>query len=116
MEARLFLAKITRVIDGDTFEADIDLGFFIHHITRFRLMGVDTPEITGVNKADGFISTDYVRGVIEGKEFWIKIYKLDKYGRYVADIYPWGYGDKNDMKSLSNDLIERGLARRVDYD
>ncbi len=40
-------AKITNVVDGDTFDFEIDLGFGITYKNRLRLYGVDTPEVRG---------------------------------------------------------------------
>ena len=39
-----YVARITAVVDGDTFDADVDLGFRIRVAMRFRLYGIDTPE------------------------------------------------------------------------
>ena len=49
-----YLAEITRVIDGDTFVADVDLGFkvWMRNVT-FRLYGVNTPEVRGKKKTKG---------------------------------------------------------------
>lgn len=45
-----YQARITRTIDGDTYEADIDLGFYVTlHRQRIRLYGLDTPEVFGKN-------------------------------------------------------------------
>ena len=45
-----YKVKITRVVDGDTVDADIDLGFDIIYRDRIRLMGIDTPESRTSNK------------------------------------------------------------------
>ena len=47
-----YKVKITRVIDGDTVDADIDLGFDIVYKERIRLMGIDTPESRTSNKKE----------------------------------------------------------------
>jgi len=48
-----YRCKVLRVIDGDTVEADIDLGFDCHYISSVRLQGINAPEITGANKQAG---------------------------------------------------------------
>ena len=50
-----YLVKITRVVDGDTVDADIDLGFDIIYRDRIRLMGIDTPESRTRNKREKFL-------------------------------------------------------------
>ena len=39
-----YMVKVGRVVDGDTVDVIIDLGFSIHHKARVRLLGIDTPE------------------------------------------------------------------------
>lgn len=45
MTCHIYSAKVLKVIDGDTIDADLDLGFRIHTNVRFRLNGIDTPEL-----------------------------------------------------------------------
>lgn len=109
-------AKIVDVYDGDTFTFYVDLGFDVWVKSKMRLFGIDTPEIRGSDKEMGLIVRDYVKEEIEGKIVGIIVYKKGKYGRYIADVFPWGYGDERDMKSLSKDLIEKGFAVKLNYD
>ena len=53
-----YRAKLVRVVDGDTIDLDIDLGFYIRITERVRLEGVNTPEIFRVKKE----SEEYKRG------------------------------------------------------
>lgn len=99
-----YKATITHVVDGDTVDAFIDLGFDIHHILRLRLNGIDTPE---VSTAAGREARDYVRSVLEGKEVVLQTYKPDKYGRYLADIL------LNDV-DFNGLLVDQGYARHYD--
>ena len=59
---------ITRVVDGDTVDVDIDLGFGIWiHKERVRLYGIDTPESRTrdlVEKKYGFAAKDYLTGML----------------------------------------------------
>ena len=43
--AYVYRAKARRIVDGDTVDMDVDLGFFVSVRIRFRLKGIDTPEI-----------------------------------------------------------------------
>ena len=90
-------AIVTRVVDGDTVDVDIDLGFGIwYRNQRIRLMGVDTPECRTrdlVEKKFGFLA----KGVVEefcpvGKEVLLKT-ELDdkgKFGRILGVIVSEG--------------------------
>jgi micrococcal nuclease len=103
-------AKITRVIDGDTFDFKIDLGFSINVKERLRLYGVNTPEIKGEEKPEGDRVKTYVTKLILGKTFKIRVYKKGKYGRYVADLM------LSKKERLSVHLYKKGMAKRVTYD
>jgi micrococcal nuclease len=102
--------KVLRVVDGDTLDIDVDLGFKIHHIIRVRLVGVDTPEVYGVKKD----SQEYMMGkeasikveeLCLGKEVLVDTLKdrTGKYGRYLATIHV-------DGRNLNAMLIEMGYA------
>ena len=67
MENRRYRCKITRVIDGDTVDASIDLGFSIMYLDRIRLMGLDTPESRTSNKREkmlGLMSKDRLKELL----------------------------------------------------
>ncbi|MHC1610385.1 MAG: thermonuclease family protein [Candidatus Methanospirareceae archaeon] len=55
----IYKAKLERVVDGDTVDLIVDVGFYISVHQRFRLKGIDTPEIFGVSKD----SVQYKRGI-----------------------------------------------------
>lgn len=109
-------AKIIDVYDGDTFTFYVDLGFDVWVKSKLRLYGIDTPELRGEEREMGLIVRDYVKDEILNKLVGIKVYKKGKYGRYIADVYPWGFGDDRDLMSLSEDLVEKGFAVKVNYD
>lgn len=88
-----YAAEITRVIDGDTVVANIDLGFTIWvHDLRLRLYGIDTPE-DGEVGADA--ATNALRDRIEGEAVHIcttltprsREEARDGFGRYLATIF-----------------------------
>jgi len=60
--------KVTNVVDGDTIDVDIDLGFDISFSSRVRLAGIDTPESRTTNKAEkvlGLEAKEYVKSKIK---------------------------------------------------
>ena len=103
-----YRAKITKVVDGDTFDAELDLGFTIKVNTRFRLYGVDTPETyrpkSAEEKANGLVASKFVKDRIEGRTLTIESFKGDKYGRWLAKVF------LEDGTSLSSILLDKGLA------
>ncbi|KZX15912.1 thermonuclease precursor [Methanobrevibacter cuticularis] len=103
-----YKAKVTKVIDGDTIDCDIDLGFNVHIFERFRLDGIDTPELTGADKEKGKEAKNIVTKELLNKEIAIetdKPLKTDKYGRWVATVYLDGV-------NYNETLLERGLAKK----
>lgn len=83
-------ATVRRVVDGDTVDLDVDLGFSIIARQRFRLYGIDAPEVVGTARAAGLAATAHLQQLLPaGAHVVIDSYKdaKDKYGRYLADIY-----------------------------
>ena len=110
-----YKALITNVVDGDTYDFQIDLGFGITYNDRLRLYGVDTPEVRGVERPQGLAVTEQVKKLIEGKEVLLKSKKWKgKYGRFVAQVM--FYTDTEfDPLDLGNYLLNKGMAKKVDY-
>jgi len=102
-----YKAKVVKVVDGDTVDVEIDLGFNHKFKTRLRLFGINTPELRGEERPKGLEAKNYVKERIYNKNIVIRTYKdkTGKYGRYLADIF---YGD--DERNLNQELLEIGLA------
>lgn len=88
-----YRCKILRVVDGDTVDVDIDLGFNIWvHNERMRLYGIDAPETRTTNqieKAHGVYAKELVESLLpEGSCQVIKTIKdtKGKFGRILADF------------------------------
>lgn len=104
--------KVTKVVDGDTIDVDIDLGFDISFSSRVRLAGIDTPESRTTDlaeKALGLEVKDKLKHLIEGaKSIVIKTEKMDsseKYGRILG----WLYLDGAET-SVNEALVAGGYA------
>ncbi len=104
--------KVLKVVDGDTIDVDIDLGFSISYSQRLRLAGIDTPESRTTDKFEktlGIESKDYLKNKLkDAKNVVVKTEKPDsseKYGRVLG----WVYVDGN-TKSLNEQMIEDGYA------
>jgi micrococcal nuclease len=95
-------AKIIRAVDGDTCEIEVDLGFSVKVKHTFRLYGINTPER---GKPGYQEATDYLAGYV-GETVLIAVTKLDKYGRYLVDIFADGV-------NVNRRMVDLGLA--VEY-
>lgn len=76
-------AFVIRVIDGDTFEALVELGFGVTQKFKVRLDGIDTPELI---TEEGQQAAEYVRQLIEGKKVWLIEAGHEKFGRALAKV------------------------------
>ncbi len=104
--------KITSVVDGDTIDVDIDLGFSVSFSQRVRLAGIDTPESRTSDKFEktlGLESKEYLKSKLkDAKEVVIKTEKPDsseKYGRILGWLFIDGAA-----KSINEQMIEDGYA------
>ena len=87
--------KVKRVVDGDTVDVVIDLGFDIHFATRVRLYGMDTPESRTRNKDEkvrGLMSKDFLKEWMEKDDVIIRTRKdkKGKFGRVLGEMYVEG--------------------------
>lgn len=107
-----YVKKVTKVVDGDTIDVEIDLGFDISFSSRVRLAGIDTPESRTLNKMEkalGLEAKSYLKSQIESaKTIVIKTEKMnssEKYGRILG----WLFLDGSEV-SMNDKMIEDGYA------
>jgi len=113
-----YYAKVDRVVDGDTMDLVIDLGFKITTLQRIRLRGINTPETYNVKRD----SEEYKKGM-EAKEYVVQRMEdnnyevivetnkdVGKFGRYIGIIR---FSDS--PVSLNDDLVAKGLAVVAEY-
>ena len=114
------VTEINRVVDGDTIDVTIDLGFDLYKKERVRVAGVDTPEKRTRNleeKALGIDATNWLKQKLEDTidgEYELTIRTelkggVGKYGRLLGWLY---VGDEE--VSLNEDMIEEGYAWAYD--
>ena len=110
------IRSIHKVVDGDTIDADIDLGFDISLTKRIRLAGVDTPEsrtTDAYEKKLGLESKEWLKKKVESaKDILIKTELPDsteKYGRIIGHLFI-----NNEPTSLNNQMIVEGYAWNYD--
>ena len=107
-----YVRKVENIVDGDTIDVLIDLGFDILFQSRVRLAGIDTPESRTkdlAEKALGIESKEYLKKYLkDAKSVVIKTEKMDsseKYGRILGWVYVNG-----DTESLNDKMINDGYA------
>ncbi len=107
-----YVKKVTKVVDGDTIDVEIDLGFDISFSSRVRLAGIDTPESRTTDKMEkalGLEAKAYLKKEIEAaKTVVIKTEKMDsseKYGRILG----WLFLDGASV-SMNEKMIQDGHA------
>jgi micrococcal nuclease len=102
------LKALAKVVDGDTVDLDLDLGFSVTMRQRVRLIGLDAPEIRSkdpIEKGKGQESLVFVNQWFQQPgPVLVRTTKEEKYGRMLADCYREG------APSLCSELLERGLA------
>jgi micrococcal nuclease len=98
-----YYTKIDKVIDGDTVDVFIDLGFSVWHKERIRLSGIDTAE---KNTPLGKALKTFLIANLEGKMVRLQVSKPDKYGRYLGTVFL-----KDSAVSINDQLIKGNLAK-----
>ena len=105
--------KVTKVVDGDTIDVTLDMGFDILYQQRVRLFGIDTPESRTRDKVEkkyGLLSKKFLQEQLKNaKKVSIKTYKGDetgKFGRILGDVFI-------DGKSVNSLMCQKGHA--VEY-
>ena len=111
MDKYIYRAKLDRVVDGDTVDALIDVGFNIWFKKRIRFMGLDTWESRTrdlAEKEKGLAAKAYVKDLLENSDdgkFSIISHGRGKYGRVLGEIFVKGH-----EKSVNELLKENGHA------
>lgn len=115
-----YTALVTDVYDGDTITVDLDLGFgIVMRDQKFRLLGIDAPEVRGPERLEGLKSAVWLRDKIVNRRVTIATVKnrkgadsKGKFGRWLASVYlP---GDHTSL-SINEQLIRHNLAERREY-
>ena len=98
-----YYTKVDKIVDGDTIDVFIDLGFSVWHKERIRLAGIDTAE---KNTPLGKALKQFLVLNLEGKMIRLQVSKPDKYGRYLGIAFL-----KDSIVSINDQLIKANLAK-----
>ena len=103
-----------KVVDGDTIDAEIDLGFDIKVKKRVRFVGINAPESRTRDleeKAKGLAAKDRVKAILaENDIFTIESQEIGKYGRVLGKIYLSRIDGRDSLTQicLNDQLIKEG--------
>ena len=103
------IKKINKVIDGDTIDIEINLGFGITISHRIRLKDINAAETRTTDlkeKEKGLASKEWLKKELSREGEWIiETYKEDKYGRYLGTLYCIG-----DSVTVNERMLNEGIA------
>lgn len=107
-----YVREVLKVVDGDTIDIVIDLGFDIMFKSRVRVAGIDAPESRTRDEAEkvlGLEAKEFLKNRIESaKSVVIKTEKLNSTGKY-GRVLGWIYLDDEEI-SVNQEMIDKGYA------
>lgn len=108
-------ARVVRVLDGDTIEFVVELGWEVSVRSKGRLLGIDTPESTGATKALGLAARDFSASYLKACGEFVEIRNRgkEKYGRWLIDVKCPGSSELL-SEALRNAGHVKGLIGQVD--
>lgn len=108
------IKNVSRIIDGDTVDLEIDLGFYTFVKKRVRLYGINTPEVRTRNAAEkvrGFAAKARLEELLSSGNLILVSNGIGKYGRVLGTIYGSG-GECNG--NINYMLIAEGHAEKYE--
>ena len=108
-----YKCKVVRVVDGDTVDVDIDLGFGVWlHKERVRIIGMDTPESRTRDKEEkvkGLAAKARLIQILDENEnkFILVSHGVGKFGRCLGELFLTSNSD-----SINNQLVLEGHAKK----
>ena len=113
-----YYCEVTRIVDGDTLDVDIDLGFSTKLVKkRIRMLGIDTPESRTRDKeekARGLLSKQYLYDLCPlGSKIKLISHGTGKFGRILGEIFASDDSDNWGDVSINKQMCDEGYA--VEY-
>ena len=103
-----YQARVVNIVDGDTVEFSVDLGFHLYFREQMRLAHYAAPETKGAERPLGLIAKQRLEELLPiGTDVTIRSHKTDKYGRWLAEV-TWKDG------TLADFLIGAGYGLRYE--
>jgi endonuclease YncB( thermonuclease family) len=111
MEKYNYGVKIDRIVDGDTIDVMIDLGFNTHIKRRIRMYGINAPESRTRDleeKARGLASKERLTEIVDNDDIIMKSHGKGKYGRVLGELF---IKKENEYISVNETLVKEGFAK-----
>ena len=105
-----YKVEVLRIVDGDTVDVRIDLGFNVWHKCRVRLMGINAPESRTRDleeKKRGLAAKQWLIDKVDSKEVEMQSHGVGKYGRVLGELYI----NKVNINQL---MVKEGHAEQYD--
>jgi micrococcal nuclease len=99
--------RIEKIVDGDTVDVAVDLGFHVWTKVRVRLAGINAPETF---TPEGLASKSQLAALCSGAEVKMYCEGKDRYGRWIAGLIR-----KTDDLDINDEMIRLGCAVAVKY-
>lgn len=97
-------AEVLKIVDGDTVDLMVDMGFNIWKKIRTRLYGINAPETKGEERELGLVSKKFLSDLIPvGDSIVVETLGQDKYGRWLAILY-------KDSLNINDYMVQSGQA------
>ena len=103
-----YKAEVVRVVDGDTFEARINVGFRIKVEWSVRILGMNASERKGTTKEAGEVAKDALTRLLAAGPIRLRTEKPDSFGRALADV--WFLNGLGEWESVAEFMIRHGYA------
>ena len=107
----VYRATVNRVVDGDTIDVDIDVGFNTTLRKRLRFLGIDTWEVRGEEKEKGLVAKARLQEILDQAEVIYVQTKMDatgKYGRVLAWVWTDCTESGDHLTNVNELLLEEG--------
>ena len=106
-----YKAKLIKIVDADTVDLDVDLGFHVHIRERFRLAGIDAWETRGSEREKGLVAKEWLRERLEGRGIEVKVMKnKGKYGRWICYLSTPPNEPPDTRRCINDELVDEGHA------
>ncbi len=113
-----YRASVIKVLDGDTVDLNVSLGFEMYHKCRFRLLGINTPESMGKDACEaGKVAKQFMIDLLPAGTHVIvktKKDKKEKYGRMLCELFLCEEDGSPKDISVNQTLIKEGHAKAYD--
>lgn len=107
-----YMALVTNVVDGDTVDVSVSLGFYMTAKLRMRLNSINTPELNATDlavRARALQAKQWLTDKTLNKTFLIESHRTEKFGRWLVTIY------NDDGTTVNQQLLDNKLADPYQY-